>query len=168
MRAAVFAVAQHQGPVYLRLYREPTPVFTEARRTFRIGAVVVEREGKDVTVVGCGPQVATALQVAGELHGKVSVEVINCGTLQPIDRETILASARVTGRVVTIEDHNVNGGLGSAVAEILCEAGFGVSLRRVGLRSFGESGPYAALTKKLGIDAAGLTDAIRDSLRAKE
>lgn len=167
MRQAVRAAAARAGPVYLRLYREPTPVFTEARRPFRIGAALVERKGKDVTVIGCGPQVATALQVAEALNRKISVEVINCGTLQPIDRETILTSARATGRVVTIEDHNVNGGLGSAVAEVLSEAGLGVPLRRVGLRSFGESGSYAALTEKLGIDAAGLARAVTELMRAR-
>jgi transketolase len=161
MRQAVGAVARHPGPVYLRLYREPTPVFTDRERPFSIGKAAIERRGRDVTVVGCGPQVATALAAAETLAGTMDVEVMNCSTLQPIDASTIVASAKKTGRVVTIEDHNVHGGLGDAVAEVLGEH-FPVSLTRLGSRSFGESGSYADVARRVGIDVESLVEILRE------
>lgn len=161
MTAAVVAAAEHSGPVYLRLYREPTPVFTPRDRPFRVGIATVERSGTDVTVIACGPQVATALGAAERLSGSVSVEVINAATLQPFDAETVVRSAKKTTRVLTVEDHNVNGGLGSAVAEALAEAGAAARLQRVGHRSFGESGSYADVLRKLGLDEQAVVESIR-------
>lgn len=173
MQQAVCAAAEADGPVYLRLYREPTPLLSSLRGSgsdrsnppvvsFEIGKAVVEREGRDVTVVGIGPQVATALEVAAS--AKSSLEVINARTLQPFDAAKVVASAKKTGRVVTIEDHNVNGGLGSTVAEALAEAGVAATLTRLGLRSFGESGHYPDLIKKVGLDAAAVRRAVESLL----
>ena len=162
MRQAVRAVASCEGPVYLRLYREPTPVFSDPQRSFVIGKATIERQGRDVTVVACGPQVATALAAAEELWGTVDVEVVNSSTVKPIDVETIVASAKKTGRVITLEDHSVHGGLGSAVAEVLGEH-HPVPVTRLGLRTFGESGAYAAVTRHVGIDAGALVVALRQA-----
>lgn len=160
MRQAVRAVADHDGPVYLRLYREPTPVFSDLERSFVIGKATAEREGSDVTVVACGPQVATALAAAAELQGTVDVEVVNASTVKPIDAKTVVASAQKTGRVVTLEDHSVYGGLGSAVAEILSEH-YPVPVTRLGLKTFGESGTYADVARHVGIDLAALVAVLR-------
>ena len=163
MKQALPAVVAHEGPVYLRLYREPTPVVTEGH-SFELGKAYVVREGSGVTIVGTGPHVAYAMEAAEKLQADgVSAEVINVHTLQPIDFEIIAASAAKTGRVVTAEDHNINGGLGSAVAEVLGEHQ-PTPLKRVGVRQFGESGKYHELIAKLGIDSDGIVKAVQELL----
>src|SRR3989344_2534322 len=153
MRLAVPAVAIADWPVYLRLYREPTPQISSA---FEIGKAYVVREGSDITLIGTGPHVAFALEAAEKLAAEnIRAEVLSVQTIAPLNVETIVASAAKTGRVVTAEDHSINGGLGSAVAEALSEH-HPVPLRRVGVRQFGESGKYAELIAKLGIDAEGI------------
>lgn len=177
MRAAVRAVADITGPVYLRLYREPTPLIrsyrssplrsglgghVEGQSAFAVGRANVVREGRDVAIAACGPQVAFALEAAEKLAAeRVAAEVINVSTLQPLDAETLVASARKTGRVVTVEDHSINGGLGSAVAEVLSER-CPTPIRRLGVRQFGESGKYDELIAKLGIDAEGIYRAVTE------
>jgi transketolase len=161
MREAVRAAAEASGPVYLRLYREATPVFTEVGAQFEIGKARVVREGKDVSIVATGPQAAFALQAAETLTDEgIAAEVVAVHTIAPLDGETIVASAAKTGHVVTAEDHSVNGGLGSAVAEVLSERQ-PARLVRVAVRQFGESGKYDELTAKLNIDAAGIAEAAR-------
>ena len=156
MARALPAAVLAKGPVYLRLYREPTPVFTVASQKFEIGKAKVVRAGKDVTIVGIGPQVAFALEAAEKLKAdKIDAEVLNVHTLQPIDAKTIAASAKKTGKVVTVEDHNRHGGLGSAVAEVLGEHQ-PTPLKIIAVTQFGESGKYADLIAKLGIDAEGI------------
>lgn len=155
-REALKAAVAMKGPVYLRLYREPTPVFTKPGAKFEVGKVRVVRAGKDVSIIATGPQVAFALEAAEKLKkDKIDAEVLNVHTLQPIDTKTIAASAKRTGRVVTVEDHNLHGGLGSAVAEVLCEHQ-PVPLKRIAVEQFGESGKYADLIAELGIDAEGI------------
>jgi transketolase len=164
MKAAVPAVVNAEGPVYLRLYREPTSVFTQISDPFEIGKARIIREGKDVTIVACGPQVAFALEAAEKLSSDgIKAEVITVSTLQPLDVETIISSASKTGRVVAVEDHNINGGLGSAVAEALSEH-HPTPLKRVGVAQFGESGTYRELSAHLGIDAAGIEKTVSDFL----
>lgn len=164
MRQALRAVVDASGPIYLRLYREPTPLFTEPTDNFAIGKARVMREGADITIIGTGPQTAFALQAAETLHGdNIDAEVLHVATLQPLDIETIVASATKTKRVVTVEDHNINGGLGSAVSEALGEH-HPTPLQRLGARQFGESGQYAPLIAKLGIDAAGIAEAVKKLL----
>lgn len=157
MRHAVRAVADASGPVYLRLYREATPLVTNADDSFELGKAQVLRKGSDVTLIGTGPHAAFALEAADILmkDANVSAEVVAVHTLQPIDVDTIVASAKKTGKVVTAEDHNINGGLGSAVAEVLGEH-HPTPLKRIGVTQFGESGAYYDLIAKLGIDAAGI------------
>jgi transketolase len=164
MRKALRAVINIDSPVYLRLYREATPVFTNTESPFELGKANVWREGNDVTVVGTGPQTAFALEAALSLQEEgISVEVINVHTIKPLDVSTIVLSAEKTGRVVTVEDHNINGGLGSAVAEALSEH-HPTPLKRVGVTQFGESGKYYELTAKLGIDTDGIKRTVKDLL----
>lgn len=153
-----------QKPVYLRAYREPTPVFTDPGQKFIIGKAHVIQTGNDITLIATGPQVAYALQAAKQLLAdKISAEVINVSTIQPLDIDTIVKSAAKTGHVVTAEDHNINGGLGSAVAEALSE-NHPTKLHRIAVRQFGESGKYPDLIAKLGIDAKGIYRAVKEIL----
>jgi transketolase len=156
---AVRASVEHPGPVYLRLYREPTPVFYGDDPEFTIGRANVLREGSDVTVVACGPHVGFCLKWAEAWQDELSIEVIDCHTLQPLDVETIVTSAGKTGAVVTVEDHLVNGGLGSAVAEALGEH-LPTKMRRVGLRDYATSGAYYELVDHVGIGGDALRQAI--------
>lgn len=154
MKAALPAVLQARGPVYLRLYREPTSLLPEY--SFRLGKARVMREGKDVSIIATGPQVAFALDAAEKLKADgIEADVLNVHTIQPIDSEAIIASAEKTEKVVTVEDHNVNGGLGSAVAEVLGEFQ-PTPIKRIGVRQFGESGKYQDLIAKLGIDVKAI------------
>lgn len=161
MKQAVAAVARHDGPIYLRLYREPTPVVTDEAQPFEIGKIRVLREGTDVTIAATGPHVAYAVEAA-ELLAKegINAEVLNVATIQPLDTATIVTSVQKTRCIVTAEDHSINGGLGSAIAEALAE-NHPVPLQRVGVRQFGESGKYSELIAKLGIDAAGIAATTR-------
>lgn len=164
MRKAVRAVIAADSPMYLRLYREPTPVFTTEQDTFEIGKAIVHREGSDVSIVATGPHVAFALEAAEALGMKgVSAEIVGVHTIWPLDKDTIATSAMKTGKVVTVEDHSINGGLGSAVAEALAETAPS-PMRRVGVRQFGESGNYYDLIAKLGIDSAGIVKAVQELL----
>lgn len=118
---ATLAAARHRGPVYLRLGREPGAAFTnKLNKKFTIGKANILRRGRDVTIIGCGPLLERCLQAADILHTQgVSAEVINCHTIKPLDAATLLKSVRKTGAVVTVEEHQAAGGLGSAVAELL-------------------------------------------------
>lgn len=167
MKKAVPAVLKHKGPVYLRLYREPTPNFTNSKDVFRLDEAVVYKAGKDVSVIATGPQVAFALAAAMELKDeKIDVEVVGVHTISPIDTKAIIKTAKKTGCVVTAEDHNINGGLGSAVAEVLAEKQPTI-MRRVGVRQFGESGEYKELISKLDIDSEGIKRSVREVLKKK-
>lgn len=161
-RHAVRAVKDYPGPVYLRLYREPTPVFTNEEDDFDIKKANMYREGSDVSIIAIGPQTAYAMQAAEDLaKDGVSAEVVGVSTIAPLDIDTIIASAKKTNRVLTVEDHNINGGLGSAVAEALSEH-HPTPLKRLGLTQFGESGKYDELIAKLGIDREGIKKATLD------
>lgn len=165
-RKATIAAAAHDGPVYLRFAREKTPVITTENAPFEIGKAYVMREGKDVTVVACGPLVYEALMAAEMLAGR-SVEVINCPTIKPLDRKTIVASAKKTGAVVTVEEHQITGGLGGAVCEALAEE-YPVPVIRVGMPdSFGESGNPDELLIKYGMKSKDIMRAVRRVLKLK-
>lgn len=161
---ALRALIDYHGPVYLRLYREPTPVFTDPAKPFELGKAFVVQAGSDISLFATGPHVAYALEAAKVLAvDGISAEVVAVPTIAPLDVATIVASATKTSKVVTAEDHNVNGGLGSAVAEVLGEH-HPVPLRRIGVRQFGESGPYQELIQKLQIDAQAIVQAARELL----
>ncbi len=165
-RAAVRAAYEADGPVYLRLGRLAAPVIHGDGYKFEVGKGVVEREGTDVTVVACGLMVSAALEAADLLAQKgVSCEVLNIHTVKPLDEELVVSSAAKTGRVVTVEEHSVIGGLGSAVCDALC-AKHPVPVRKVGVQDvFGESGPALGLLKKYGLDGEGVARSIEDFLK---
>ena len=165
-KAAVRAAYEAEGPVYVRLGRLPVPVIHKDDYHFELGRGIVEREGSDVTVVACGLEVSAALEAAKMLADKgMSCEVINMATIKPLDGDLIVASARKTGRVVTVEEHSVIGGLGSAVCDLLCEA-CPTPVKKIGVNDvFGESGPALDLLAKFGLDGAGVAEAIEGFVR---
>ena len=154
--------------IYIRFTRHKTSVFTVPKTPFRIGRAEVFRAGKDVTVIGCGPVLYEALLVADQLRAqKIDVEVINCHTVKPLDVTTIVRSARKTRHVVTVEEHQIHGGLGSAVTEALARH-YPVPVEMVGMPdSFGESGEPEQLWKKYGMDAVAISKAIKKVLSRK-
>lgn len=160
-KKATIAAAKLKGPVYLRLGREKSPVITTNRSPFTIGKAEVLREGKDVTVIASGRMVYEALLAARELEKKIDVEVINLHTIKPIDAPTILRSVKKTKCVVTAEEHQIMGGVGSAVAEVLTSR-FPAPQEFVGMRdSFGESGTPDELLEKYGMTAKHIVSAIQ-------
>ncbi|MBU1200176.1 transketolase family protein [Patescibacteria group bacterium] len=160
IKKAVLASAQIKGPVYIRYHKQKLPQVTTVVTPFELGRAQIFREGKDVSVFVCGPMVNKALRVAEKLQSKVGVEVINVHTIKPIDKEVIVRSAKKTGRVVTVEEHEIIGGLGSAVAEVLGE-NCPVLIKRVGVRdTFGESGEYEELVEKYGVGEKDIEEAI--------
>lgn len=168
-KKAVRAAAVYPGPVYLRLSREATPAFTLSETPFNIGKANLLREGGDVTLIACGDMVYPALEVAEQLSSQnISCEVINLHTLKPIDPEVIVASAKKTGAVVTLEDHQITGGLYGAVAEVLSQ-NFPVPIQPVGIHDlFGESGKTEELIKKYGLSAESIKETIKKVLTRKE
>ena len=165
-RAAVFAAYEHQGPVYMRFGRLAVPVINDRPGYhFEIGKGTVVREGKDVTIVATGICVDSALGAAKMLEEEgISAEVVNICTIKPLDEEIILNSAKKTGKVVTVEEHSVIGGLGSAVCDCLC-AHYPVPVKKVGMQDvFGESGSAAALVEKYGLDAKGVYKSVKEFL----
>jgi len=157
-RAAVRAAIEMDGPVYLRFGRAAVPVINERDDyKFEIGKGVLLREGKDVTIIASGICVESALGAAEKLAADgIDAEVINIHTIKPLDEELVLASAKKTGKVVTVEEHSVIGGLGSAVCDVLSEKA-PTKVCKIGVYDrFGESGPAAALVEKFGLDAQGV------------
>ena len=163
-RKAVFAAAEFQGPLYMRLGRLASPVFEEDY-PFEIGKANVMREGTDAAVFACGLMVGEALEAAEQLAAEgIDAEVINMHTIKPIDADLIVKSATKTGHVVTVEEHSVIGGLGSAVADVLCEQ-CPTPLKKIGVNdTFGESGPGAELLHKYGLDAANIVATTKEFL----
>jgi transketolase len=165
-KKAVKAAAEFTGPVYLRLARDETPLITEEDSDFEIGKANVLKEGKDVTVIFCGPIGAEVCKAVLELEKEeINCELINCHTIKPLDKETIIRSVKKTKKVVTVEEHQINGGLGGAVAEILSED-LPAPLKRIGVNdSFGESGGYEELLKKYKIDSTNIKKTILDFVK---
>ncbi len=157
-RAAVRAAYEYEGPVYLRFGRLAIPVFNdEETYKFELGKGVLLKEGSDVTIVATGLCVGESLAAAKLLAAEgISAEVINIHTIKPLDEELILASAKKTGKVVTVEEHSVIGGLGSAVCDLLSEKQ-PAPVKKIGMQDrFGESGPATELIKKYGLDAESI------------
>jgi transketolase len=163
---AITAAMNHPDPVYLRLYREPLPVFNDPDAPFRLGQADVRRRGSDVTIVACGPHVLLSLQAAEELSQELSVEVIECHTIRPLDEVTLLESISRTRTVVTVEDHFIWGGLGSAIAELLCERS-PAPLVRVGVRDYATSGKYMDVLDAVGIGRSDIARAVRTAVEKK-
>ena len=165
---AVKAAAEYEGPVYIRLGRSGVPTITDADAPFVIGKGRVMREGSDVTLIGCGMMVAKALEAVDALAEEgVSAAVIDMSTIKPIDRELIVEWAKKTGAIVTAEEHNVIGGLGSAVAEVLVEEAL-VPMERVGIEDvFGESGTGGELVEKYRLTAEHIVEKARRAMARK-
>lgn len=165
-REVMKAATASPGPWYVRLVRDPTPVIFGPDYHFELGKVVTLREGSDLTIVGTGVQSVRALEAAKILEAEgISAEVVHAPTLKPLDAEGIIRAAEKTGRVLTTEEHNVIGGLGSAVAEILGES-HPVPLRRHGLADvYGESGSNEDLLQKYGLTPAHVAEAARKLLQ---
>ena len=166
-RAAVRAALEYEGPVYLRFGRAAVPVINDRPDYhFEIGKGTVVREGTDVTIVATGICVDSALGAAALLEEEgIHAEVINICTIKPLDEELIVASAKKTGKVVTVEEHSVIGGLGSAVCDALCKS-YPVPVCKVGMQDvFGESGSAAALIEKYGLDAKGVCKSVKEFLK---
>ncbi len=157
-RAAVKAAYEHMGPVYLRFGRLAIPVFNdEATYKFELGKGIVLREGKDVTIIATGLCVGESLQAADILAEQgIDAQVINIHTIKPLDEELIIKAARTTGKVVTVEEHSVIGGLGSAVCDCL-SANAPTKVLKIGVNDvYGESGPAVELIKKYELDATSI------------
>ena len=157
-RAAVKAAYEYEGPVYLRFGRLAIPVINDREDyKFEMGKGIVMKSGTDVTIVATGLCVGNALEAAEMLEKDgISAEVINIHTIKPLDEELITASPKKTGKVVTVEEHSVIGGLGSAVCDCLC-ASAPVKVKKIGIYDqFGESGPAVELIKKYGLDGESI------------
>ena len=163
-KAAVRAAYEHEGPVYLRFGRLAVPVINDRPDyKFELGKGVVLREGKDLTIVATGLPVSNCLEAAEKLAADgIDAKVINIHTIKPLDEELIIEAAKETGKVVTVEEHSVIGGLGSAVCDVLAEKA-PVKVMKIGINdTFGESGPAVELLKKYGLD----TDSIYEKIKA--
>lgn len=162
--AAVAAACEYEGPVYLRFGRLAVPVINDRPDyKFEIGKGVTLREGKDLTIIATGLPVAASLEAAEMLEKDgISAKVINIHTIKPLDTELIIAAAKETGKVVTIEEHSVIGGLGSAVCECLSEHA-PTPVMRIGIQDvFGESGAAVPLLHKYGLDAEGIYNKVKE------
>jgi len=161
-KAATIAIAEYDGPVYLRFGRPKWPVFTPANQKFEIGKAVTFQEGNDVTIIATGHCVWESLKAAEELEaGGLSVEVINIHTIKPLDDEAILKSVAKTGRLVTAEEHQMNGGLGDSVAQLLARNN-PKPMEFVAVNdSFGESGKPEELFEKYGLGKGSIIDAVK-------
>lgn len=168
-RACVMAAAAHEGPVYMRFGRLAVPRVFDESYQFKIGKGSVLTEGSDVTIVATGLMVNEALEAAKLLKNEgISARVVDMATIKPIDREILIDSAKKTGAIVTAEEHNVLGGLGGAVAEVICET-VPVPVLRVGVEDvFGKSGPAVELLHIFGLDAAHIVEKAKQAVAMKQ
>ena len=168
-RAAVFAAAEYEGPVYMRFGRLAVPRIFDEDYKFEWGKAVVLNEGTDVTICATGLMVNEAIEAQKILaEDGISAEIINVHTIKPLDDETILNSAAKTGAIVTAEEHSIIGGLGSAVAEAVCENGKAVPVIKVGVNDvFGKSGPAVELLHIYGLDAQNIVEKAKKAVSMK-
>lgn len=168
-RLATIALADWKGPVYLRFGRPSWPIFTAADRPFTIGKADKMIEGKDVTIIACGHLVWSAVEAEAKLAEKgISVELINMHTIKPLDVDAILESVQKTRCVVTCEEHQINGGLGDSVAQVLSRF-FPAPQEYVAVNdSFGESGTPTQLLKKYGLGPENIIESVEKVLKRKK
>ncbi|MCI8485067.1 MAG: transketolase family protein [Lachnospiraceae bacterium] len=164
-KAAVRAAYEMDGPVYLRFGRLAVPVINDENYKFEIGKGVQLRDGKDLTIVATGLCVSSALDAADLLEKDgISVRIINIHTIKPLDEDILVKAAKETGKIVTVEEHSVIGGLGAAVCEALSEK-MPVPVKRIGVNDvYGESGPAAKLIEKYGLDGKGIYESVKEFL----
>lgn len=168
-RAAVFAAAEHDGPVYMRFGRLAVPRVFDEDYKFEIGKAVTLKEGTDVTIIATGLMVNEAIEASKTLEAEgISVELINMHTIKPLDKAAVVAAAKKTGCIVTAEEHNVIGGLGDAVCDAVCEE-YPVPVVKVGVEdTFGKSGPAVDLLHIFGLDAANIVEKAKIALSKKK
>lgn len=168
-RAAVLAAAKYEGPVYMRFGRLAVPRIFDENYKFEIGKAVTLKEGTDVTVIATGLLVAEAVEAAKILENEgISVNLINMATIKPLDKEAVIAAAKKTGCIVTAEEHNIIGGLGSAVSEAVCEE-YPVPVVKLGVEdTFGKSGPAVELLHLFGLDAKHIVEKAKLALSLKK
>ena len=165
-KAAVQAAYEHAGPVYMRFGRLAVPVINDKPEyKFELGKGVVLREGKDITIIATGLPVANCLEAAEKLAADgVDAKVINIHTIKPLDEELVVAAAKETGKVVTVEEHSIIGGIGSAVCDVL-SAKAPTQVMKIGINdTYGESGPAVELVKKYGLDADSIYEKVKSFL----
>ena len=163
-KAAVKAAYEHQGPVYMRFGRLAVPVINDRPDyKFELGKGVVLREGKDLTIIATGLPVSNCLEAAEKLAADgIDAKVINIHTIKPLDEELVVAAAKETGKVVTVGEHSVIGGLGSAVCDVLAEKA-PTKVLKIGVNdTFGESGPAVELIRKYGLDTDSIYEKIKE------
>jgi transketolase len=167
-KAATLAIADYEGPVYLRFGRPVWPIFTEGM-SFEIGKVQILNEGTDITLFACGHMVWIAIEAAKSLEEKgLSVEVINVHTIKPLDEEAILASINKTGCAVTVEEHNILGGLGDTISHVVSR-NLPVPIEYIGTNdTFGESGTPMQLLEKYGLTAEKISEAAERVIKRKK
>ncbi|GAO45095.1 transketolase family protein [Flavihumibacter petaseus] len=167
-KAATLAVADHEGPVYLRFGRPVWPIFTEGL-PFELGKAQILNEGSDITLFACGHMVWIAIEAAKQLEEKgLSVEVINIHTIKPLDEAAVLASLKKTGCAVTVEEHNILGGLGDSIAQVAARH-LPTPIEYVGTNdTFGESGTPTQLLEKYGLNADHIIKAAEKALERKK
>ena len=165
-KAAVKAAAAMEGPVYMRFGRLAVPVINDEDYKFEIGKGKVLREGTDVAIIANGLCVAESLDAAEKLAAEgINAQVINMATVKPLDTELVLEAAKATGKVVTVEEHSVIGGLGGAVCEVLSEK-YPVPVKRIGVNDvYGESGPAVKLIEKYGLDGKGVYASVKEFVK---
>lgn len=166
---ATRAIVAEKGPIYMRTSRAPLPIITKPSDPFVIGKANVMRDGKDVAIIACGIMVSEALAAAEILKGQgIDVRVINMHTIKPIDKDVIIAAAKETGAVVTAEEHQIYGGLGSAVVEVLAQ-NIPVPVEMVAVSdSFGESGTPEELLKAYHLKDVDIAQAVRKVIKRKK
>lgn len=166
---ALPAILDHKGPVYMRIGRSPTPIITEPTEPFAIGKAYRMKEGKDLTIVATGVMVARALEAAEILQQEgITARVVNLATIKPLDRNELLAAAHETGAILTAEDHNMLGGMGSAVAELLCQT-LPIPMKIIGVQDqFGKSGEPEELAERFGLSSRHLASAAKELLKHKK
>jgi transketolase len=167
-KEATLAIAEWDGPVYLRFGRPKVPVFTQENQDFKIGQAVKMIEGSDVSIFATGHLVWEAIEAEAVLASQgIDAEVINVHTIKPLDTERILKSVQKTGRVVSAEEHQINGGLGDSIAQLLARE-YPAPMEYVGVNDqFGESGKPHELMKKYGISSEAIVEAVKKVLERK-
>lgn len=165
---ATIAAAEIDGPVYIRLGREATPIFTTAKSPFAVGKAQVLTKGTDVTIIACGPLVYEALKAARDLEKSgIEARVINCVSIKPLDKETIVKAAKECGAVVTVEEAQIAGGMGGAICELLSQE-YPTPIIRIGMQDeFGQSGKPEELLEHYHLTAAWIVKAAKQVMKKK-
>ena len=165
----IFEIVNHKGPAYVRLGRSAVPQVFGEDYDFELGKGVILREGADATIIACGIMVNEAINASKLLKEEgISVRVVNMSTIKPIDEELIIESAKKTGAIVTVEEHNIIGGLGSAVSEVVSE-NYPVLVKKIGINDvFGQSGKPKQLMEEYGLTVENIINKVKEAIKAKQ